>query len=213
MNEKSSEKRGKTDCCAQGECCSSSAVDEHGQSKKRIEWWKIAVFSLGMFMVVAGITYSLITRHSEASSNVAVNNISSPVPSSACDILGIGELEWAKELDPVFVKTDFIFVVLPENNEDTSQEIPSHVAGVTEKIRAQGLNVDSMILSPNDPEFVKTTEKLAILQLPAVLILGKNGNGAIVTGNLDESKLMEAYLVVTITPPCIPGSSSGCCPK
>lgn len=202
----------KTDCCAQGECCSSSTVNGHDQSRKRVEWWKIAIFTLGMLMIVFGITYSLITRHSVASSNIGGNNTASSLPSSACATLGINELAWAKDLDAVFVKTDFVFVVLPGSDGNSSQEITLQVDGVTEKIRAQGLNVHSMILSQNDPEFSTTTEMLAISQLPAVLILGRNGNGAIVVGNLDESKLLEAYLVVSQAPPCIPGSSSGCCP-
>jgi len=212
MRDKSPKDLEKNDCCAQGECCSSSAVKENQQSGSRVEWWKIAVFALGMIMVVAGIAYSLITRHSVASSNMVGNDTISSVPSSACAILGIGELVWAKDLDAEFIRTDFVFVVLPGSDGDSNQEITSQVDGVAEKIRAQGLNVHSMILSPNDPEFSKTTGKLAISQLPAVLILGKNGNGAIVTGNLDETKLLEAYLVVSQSPPCIPGSSSGCCP-
>jgi len=212
MSEKSPVDVEKTDCCSQGECCSSSSAKQQDPIRKRIEWWKIAVFALGILMVMAGITYSLIIRHNGVSSSVSRNDVASSIPSSACDIMGIGELKWAKELDPVFVKTDFVFVVLPGSDGDSNQEIPSQVNSVAEKIRTQGLNVYSMILSPNDPEFVKTTEKLEKAQLPAVLIKDKNGNGAIVVGNLDESKLMEAYLVVTITPPCIPGSSGGCCP-
>jgi hypothetical protein len=212
MSDKGPKDIEKTDCCSQGECCSSSTINDKQQPGNRIEWWKIAVFTLGMLMVIAGISYSLITRHSGASSNVVGNGVVSSVPSSACVTLGIGELAWAKDLDAVFVKTDFVFVVLPGSDGDSGQELTYQVDGVAEKIQTQGLNVRSMILSPNDPEFSKTTENLAISQLPAVLILGKNGNGAILVGNLDESKLLEAYLVVSQAPPCIPGSSGGCCP-
>lgn len=209
MSDKSPNDIQKTDCCAQGECCSSSTANQK-------QWWKIAVFALGMLLVVSGITYSLVTRHS-AASNVplgqgAIPAIGSNASKSAAAAMGIGELTWVQNLTALFSKNDFVFVILPKGDDDSAKAVAIQVTGAAEKIRAEGVSVSSMTLSSSDPEFTTTTERLGISQLPAVLIVAKSGNGAIVTGNLDETKLLQAYLVVS-NPTCPPGSSSGCCPK
>jgi len=198
----------KTDCCAEGECCSSSTANQK-------HWWKIAVFALGMLMVVAGITYSLVTRHSVAS-NVplgqgAIPEVGPNTGKSAAAAMGIGEMAWTKELDDVFAGSDFVFVILPKD-DDSYKAVASQVAGAADRIRAEGTSISSVTLSPSDPELAITADRLAIKQLPAVLIIAKNGYGAIVTGNFDETKLLQTYLALCRQSICPPGSSSGCCP-
>jgi len=90
--------------------------------------------------------------------------------------------------------------------------VTGQVGVVAEELRDQDASVYSMILDAGNSEFSTTTQMLGVSQIPAVIILAKSGNGAIVTGNIDETKLLEAYLVVS-NPICPPGSSSSCCPK
>jgi hypothetical protein len=206
MSDKSPNEIQKPDCCGQGECCSSSTANKR-------QWWKIAVFALGIVLIVAGVTYSLITRHSAASNaplgQGTVPAIGSGASQSACVLLGIGELTWAKNLDSIFAGSDYVFVILPKDDDDSYKAVASQVAGAADRIRTGGTSVSSMTLSPSDPELAITADRLAIKQLPAVLIMSKNGIGAVVTGDFDETKLLQTYVVLSKQSICPPGSASG----
>jgi hypothetical protein len=213
MEDKTPKDVQKTDCCAEGECCSSSSTNEEQQNTGKKQWWKITALAVGILLIAAATSYSLITRHSAAGNGVLGQGIVPSVAantSSAPARMGLGTLTWTQNLDALFAKNDVVFVILPKD-DDSATAVTSQVSGAAEKIRAEKVSVSSMTLSPSNPEFSITTQSLGISQLPAVLILGKNGNGAIVNGNFDETKLLQAYLVAKQSI-CPPGSSSGCCP-
>ncbi len=215
MNEKGSENKQKTDCCDQKGCCPSPSDDTSRQPDSSKKRWKIAVFALGMLMVIGTTAYSLVTRHTSASpvplNNSGVPQIASSNCGNALSTLGIGNLLWAQELNTIFTNHDLIFVILPGSDSNSTKTLANRVAEATAKIEAKGARVDIMTLSARDPEFSITTERLAITQLPAVLAISISGNGAILTGDITEGKLLQIYLVVS-QPVCAPGGSSGCCP-
>jgi hypothetical protein len=183
-----------------------------GRSQKR-QWWKIAGFALGILLIAAATTYALTTRNSAASSGPLGNvpSIGSNTGKSAPAAMGVGDLKWAKNLAAKFTDHDFIFVILPGSDSDSTKTLANWVSEATAKIEAQGARVETITLSAGDPEFSITTERLAITQLPAVLAIGISGNGAIITGDITEGKLLQTYVVVS-QPVCVPGGSSGCCP-
>jgi uncharacterized protein YbjT (DUF2867 family) len=183
-----------------------------GRSQKR-QWWKIAGFALGILLIAAATTYALTTRNSAASSGPLGNvpSIGSNTGKSAPAAMGVGDLKWAKNLAAKFTDHDFIFVILPGSDSDSTKTLANRVSEATAKIEAQGARVETITLSAGDPEFSITTERLAITQLPAVLAIGISGNGAIITGDITEGKLLQTYVVVS-QPVCVPGGSSGCCP-
>jgi len=182
---------------------------------KKREWWKIAVFALGILLIAGAATYALTTRNSAASSGALTNgnvpSIGSNTSQSAPAAMGIGDLKWTKNLAAKFTDHDFIFVILPGSDIDSTETLSKRVSDASAKIEARGTRVETITLSDSDPEFSITTERLAIAQLPAVLAVAASGNGAIMTGDITEGKLLQAYLVVS-QPVCAPGGSSGCCP-
>jgi hypothetical protein len=219
MSEKGSEKTPKTDCCDQKGCCPSSEDSIKQQPPSKKQWWKIAAFSLGMLMVVGAITYSLITRHTSASTvplnNSSVPQIASGTYGNALSSLGISDLVWVKELNAVFTDHNLIFVILPGKDSNLNDTLANRISDATTKIEARHTIVGTFTLSASDPEFSVTTERLAIAELPAVLALSTSGNGAVITGDITEGKLLQTYVVVT-QPVCAPGcntgsGSSGCC--
>jgi len=225
MSDKGSEKVQKTDCCPQKDCCPSPVDTTKPQPPSRQPWWKIAVFALGMLMIAGAASYSIITRHINALNTPldksGIPQIASSTGGNASNILGLGDLAWVQNLSTAFAKHDFIFVILSSNDDDSTKKVASQVANVEAKIKAEGGSVGNLTLSPSDPEFSTTVERLAIQQLPAVLPISKSGNAAIVTGNFTETDLLQTYLVVSkSSSSCCPSSSnssspssSGCCPQ
>ena len=178
--------------------------------------WKIAIFALGVLLIIGATVYSVITRHSDAV-GAPSNKGSAPSAVAAAGVnvpaaQGIGDLTWVKKLNSVFTDHDFIFVLLPESDSDLTKKVADQVTMAAAKIEAEGVRVDTLTLNPSNPEFSLTTDRLAITQLPAVLAFSISGNGAIIKGEITETKLLQAYLVVSKPPICAPGSSSGCCP-
>lgn len=213
MKDKAHQDVQKTECCTGGECCSSSPTDGKQQNRNKKQWWKIAVLAVGILLIVAATAYSLITKANAASNGLLGQGT---VPSIATNTsaparMGLSSLTWVQNLDSLLAKNDVVFVILPEEG-GSNTAVTTQVSGAAQKIREQGVSVYIMTLSPSNHEFLTTTQKLGIPQFPAALILSKNGNGAIVFGNFNETKLLEAYVVVS-NPTCAPGSSSGCCPK
>jgi len=215
MSDKDSKKMQKADCCDQKGCCPSPADSTKQQPPSKKQWWKIAVFSLGMLMVIGASAYSIITRHINASSTPldksGIPQIASNTGRNAASTLGIGDLLWVQELNAIFTNHDLIFVILPGNDSNSANILADRISDATAIIEARHTSVGTFTLSASDPEFSITTERLAITQLPAVLVMSTSGNGAIITGDITEEKLLQTYVVVT-QPVCAPGSSSGCCP-
>jgi hypothetical protein len=175
-------------------------------------WWKKAVFALGILIIIGAVTYSLVIRKADsagspptAGSAPTATNASSNTPPS----IGIGELNWVTNLKARFTDNDFMFVVLPDGN-NTTKEIYQEIDKAAAKIRANGVRIDTLTLNSDDPELAITTQRMAITKLPAVIAFNYNGSGALVNGEITETKLLSAFLQAAKA--CAPGSSSGCCP-
>lgn len=183
-------------------------IDEPSSSNKKpkVEWWKIVCFTLGILMIAGATTYALTTRNNVVSNGILENGTAATTPA----LMGIGDLLWVQILVGKFTDHNFFFVILPGGDSDSTTTLANRVAEAAAKIEAKGARVETMTLSSSDPEFSITTERLAITQLPAVLALSNSGNGAIVTGDITEGKLLQTYVVVS-QPVCAPGSSPGCC--
>ena len=177
---------------------------------KNTRWWKIALCGLGLLMIAGAVTYALLIR--TATGSAMDTNVNSALPTDAVSTPasdGEGELSWITRLGSRYEKNDYIFVVLPGNNELT-EKANQAVKTAVEKIKQSGAAVDVMTLSSTDPEFKATLERLAIQKLPAVLLFAPSRPGEIVKGDITETRLLEAYLHVQKA--CTPGAS-GCCPK
>jgi hypothetical protein len=178
-------------------------------NKNPMYWWKIGLCALGVLMIAGAIIYSLMIRNG-ASTGVSANAASAPAAAAnnAQTSAGIGDLNWTKNLSKNYANSDFIFVILP-GSADSAKAVDLAVTGTIDKIKGDGAVADAFALSPQDPEFQVTADRLKISKFPAILLLSPTGNGAIINGDITETKLLQAYL--TVQQACIPGNS-GCCP-
>ena len=179
-------------------------------NKNPVQWWKIALCALGVLMVAGAIIYSLMIRNG-AATGASANAATAPAAAAnnAQTSTGIGELNWAKNISKNYANSDFIFVILP-GSADSTKAVDQAVTGTIDKIKGDGAVADVFTLSPHDPEFQITADRVKISKFPAILLLSSTGYGAIINGDITETKLLQAYL--TVQQACIPGNS-GCCPK
>lgn len=196
-------------------------INNSSSSKKRpkIEWWKIAVFALGILLIAGAATYSLATRYSTPLNGILGKDkvygapVGTDADTNVPNVMGVNDLVWVQLLAAEFIDHDFFLVIMPGGDSDSVITLTNRVAEAAVKIEAKGVRVKTTTLSSDDPEFSITKERLAIAQLPAVLAFSPDGNGAILTGDITEGKLLQTYLVVS-QPVCAPGCSPspGCCP-
>jgi len=179
-------------------------------NKNPMNWWKIGLCALGVLMIAGAIIYSLMIRNG-AAIGASANTVTAPAAAAnnAQTSAGIGDLNWTKNLSKNYANSDFIFVILP-GSADSVKAVDQAVTSTIDKIKGDGAVADAFALNPQDPEFQITADRLKISKFPAILLLSPTGNGAIINGDITETKLLQAYL--TVQQACIPGNS-GCCPK
>lgn len=185
--------------------------DKSSNKTPKRQWLRIGGFTLGILLIAGAAAYALTTRNSAASSGPLTNGTVPPTIQSAPATMGVGDLKWAQKVTAKFTDHTFIFVILPGNDSNSNEILANRVSDASVKIEARGAKVETLTLSPSDPELSITMQRLAIGQLPAVLAISITGNGAIMTGDITEGKLLQTYLTVS-QPVCLPGGSSGCCP-
>jgi uncharacterized protein (UPF0333 family) len=178
-------------------------------TNKNIQWWKIALLALGILMIAAAVTYTLVTRTSAATASQAANLSKTATTANDATSGGEGELNWVRSLNTKFESNDFVIVIFP-GNDDLTGKADQLVKIASEKIRQDGTSIEAMTLSSTDSEFQPTLDRLAIQKLPAVRIIAPTGQGETIKGDITETKILQAYL--SLQKACVPGTS-GCCPK
>jgi hypothetical protein len=176
---------------------------------KNIQWWKIALLVLGVMMIAAAVTYTLVLRASAATASEASNFSKTATTANVATSDGEGELNWVKNLSTKFESSDYIIVIFA-GSDDLTAKADQMVKIASEKIRQDGTNIEAMTLSSTDSEFQTTLDRLAIQKLPAIRIVAPTGQGETIKGDITETKILQAYL--SLQKACVPGAS-GCCPK
>jgi hypothetical protein len=171
-----------------------------------VQWWKIGLCALGVLLIAGAIIYALVIRN-----GTSANTATTPAAAAnnAQTSTGIGELNWAKNISKNYANSSYVFVILP-GNADSTKAVDQTVADAIEKIKVDGIVADVLTLSPQDPEFQITVDRLKISKFPTILLLAATGSGAIISGDITETKILQTYLTLQKT--CVPGAS-GCCPK
>ena len=179
------------------------------QSGNSNKWMKIGLCILGVLVIAGAVTYAVLTRQTSASGASSTQPATDSAVKNTQSAGVIDGLNWVKSVNTKFTDKDFLFVLLP-GNDDLTKKTEQTVSSAVEKIMQDGVSVGVFPLDPKDPELAITAERLSISNLPAVLLFSAAGSGAIITGDITETKLLQAYLTVLKT--CVPGNS-GCCPK
>ena len=200
-------------CCDGGSCCASGS---DGGGKK----WKIAVFIL--IVVAAGVVLarSLIGKSNSAADQTqqlfatiqpddkpatpAVVNATTETqgPNQPASSLWGEPLDSLASLNKVAADTDAVFILFAADDQESSQAATKQIEAAAKTIRGSGTRVSAFRLKQGTADYANLTKQLSI---PCVLAMVKGRGLSGVSGEITETKLVQAF--VTASRP-----SSGCCP-
>ena len=139
-----------------------------------------------------------------------------PAVKSVEDKKNIGELlDSLASLNKLAANRDAVFIFVPANdNEIVKKETLDAIASAEQKLKSSGVNIGLYTLqfSPSK-EYASIT---AQLPLPGMLVISKGRGMGTVSGEITETKLLQAYVTSSRTGGgCCPsgGGSAGCSPS
>jgi len=139
-----------------------------------------------------------------------------PVVKSVGDKKIVGEfLDSLASLNKVAVNQDAVFVFIPtKGNDIVSKEITDTIAAAEQKIKSTGVSLGLYTLQSSSPEYANLA---AQLPLPGMLVMSKGCGMGVVSGEITETKILQAYVASSRAGGCGPSgcgpSSSGCGPS
>ena len=123
----------------------------------------------------------------------------------------VGEfLDSLATLNKVAVNQDAVFVFVPaKGNDIVSKEITDAIASAEQKIKSSGVSIGLYTLQSSSPEYANLA---AQLPLPGMLVMSKGRGMGAVSGEITETKLLQAYVASSQAGGCCPsgGGSAGC---
>jgi len=128
----------------------------------------------------------------------------------------VGEfLDSLASLNKVAVNQDTVFVFIPaKGNDIVSKEITDAIASAEQKIKSSGVSVGLYTLQSSSPEYANIATQLPP---PGMLVMSKGRGMGAVSGEITETKILQAYVASSRAGGCGPSgcgpSSSGCGPS
>jgi hypothetical protein len=205
------------------DCCSSSSG---GGGKS----WKTAVFVVVILLAGAVAAHSLLTKNGETAC-VSGEGASSFGTSSLFDEAGLstGSPTTSKQPSETVavscgVTLDSIeslakladerganvaFIFLPGEDEDSTRTASAQVEATMNMLSAKGKQVAAFTLERGAEGYDQLIKQFSVESLPSVIVAGKGCGAATVSGEINETKLLRAFVVAS-TPAS--GGQGGCCP-
>jgi len=123
-----------------------------------------------------------------------------------------GELEptlWGKPLDSlaslnkVATDTDAVFILLAAEDQQKMQPVTSEIEAAAKKIQSNGTRISAFTLNKDAPNYALLAKQFST---PCVLAMVKGRGMSGVTGEITETKLLQAFVMAS-------RATSGCCPS
>ena len=136
-------------------------------------------------------------------------NATEAQPAKATIRLGIGEyLESLSDLNKVALSQDAVFIFIPrDKNEAVQEQTNSAVLAAQKTLKNNDITLGLYTLSVNSPDYSGISKQV---QAPAILVASKGRGIAAVSGDITESKLLQAFMASSRAGGCGP---SGCGPS
>ena len=203
-------------CCGGGSCCSSGS-DGRGRC------WKMVVFILIVIAAGVVLTRSFLRKSNsdvgqsqqafapvqvESKSNGKIPPVMDNTTRQEASVKDV-PLLWRTDLDSlaslnkVAADTDAVFVFLAAEDQQNNQNIISQVEAAAKTINADGIQVSAFKLNKTAPDYAQLAKQFPV---PSVLAMVKGRGMSAVSGQINETKLVQAYVAAS-------RPASGCCPS
>ncbi len=229
----------KANCCppnVASECSAPSTVGSDccpppAESTSR---WRILVFALVLIAAGATLGYRLTGEsgakedfpvpvqplvigaiagkpNDDSSVNTAVKSeTGSEAMLPACALA----LDSIASLNKVAQDKDVVFIILPGESEELSDQLSREVEGALEKISSKNKQVAAFTMNGEAEDYAKLVESFSIKSFPSIVVMGRGCGAAAVTGEITEAKLLRAFILASAPAACgTPrGTSASCSP-
>jgi len=177
-----------------------------------------AIICLIVLLVICGIfVYKAKSAKQSAPTNTEavfaapVVNEQKPVAKAVDDKKRVGEfLDSLASLNKVAANQDAVFVFIPARGNDlVGKAITDAIASAEQKIESTGVRIGLYTLQSGSQEYANIAAQLT---LPGMLIMSKGRGMGTVSGEITETKLLQAYVASTRAGSCCPsgGGSPSC---
>ncbi len=205
------------------DCCSPSSSD--GKS------WKTAVFVVVILLAGAVAAHSLLTKNDETAgvsgdgtSSFGTSGLSgkaglstgqpntneylSEAVAVSCGVTLDSIESLAKLADQK--KANVAFIFLAGEDEESARSASVQVEATINMLSTKGKQVAAFTLERGAQGYDQLITQFSVESFPSVIVAGKGCGAAAVSGEINETKLLRAFVVASTPVSCGPG---GCCPS
>jgi hypothetical protein len=127
----------------------------------------------------------------------------------------VGEfLDSLASLNKVAINQDAVFVFVPAKGNDTAdKKTTDAITSAQQKLKSSGVSIGLYTLQSSSPDYANIA---AQLPPPGMLVMSKGRGMGAVSGEITETKLLQAYVASSRAGGCCPsggGGSPGCGPS
>ncbi len=139
---------------------------------------------------------------------VAVEAKKQDVPVKATPSLWKADLDSLASLNKVAADADAVFVLLAANDQLNNQAIIKDIEAAAQKIMSNGSRVSAFRLKESAADYAQLAKQVSV---PGVLAMVKGRGMSAVSGEISETKLVQAFVAASRPSGCGPGAA-GCGP-
>lgn len=204
--------------CDGGSCCPSGS-DGSG------EGWKIAVFIL--IMITAGIVLARsfirksncdVDQSQQVYASILTDNepdTSAPTTDStknqdvsvkAASALWKVDLDSLASLNKIAADVDAVFVLLAAKDQLSDQAITKEIEAAAQKIMSNGSKVSAFRLKESAADYAQLAKQVSV---PGVIAMVKGRGMSTVSGDITETKLVQAFVAASRPSSCDPAAGCG----
>jgi hypothetical protein len=179
-------------------------------SKKRCVLGVIVLIAAGAMVaraVIKNNAASAATPAAGFTTTALTGQPTAPV-STTSDTVALKEIGALSELNTVATDMAGVFVFLPAKSETNAQAATSQIRGAAQTIepKVRG-KIGIFTLKINSPDYEKVAAQITV---PGVLALVKGRGMVPVTGEITETKLLQAYVKASSAGGCCGGGATSC---
>ena len=168
----------------------------------------IVLVAAGAMVVRAVIKANVSVAETHAVGFATTAFAEEPSSPAASDAVAIKEIGALAELNAMATNLTGVFVFVPGKDETTAKAQLSQIRDAARKIEAKAPNkVGIYTLKTTSPDYEKVVTQLAG---PGVLAMVKGRGMSTVSGEITETKLVQAYVKASSAGGCCGGGSTSC---